>query len=164
MTLGLILADLGERKLEEDRPRNCQKVDLCVCVSGGVDFIEIKMWQTKSNGPVKIEYYSMKMRCKWCVWKLYWAASPSKKCFIQYLRAPQNSFAINVLFSSDIPLEILTHGKKNKKTDEWFHCTPTLLPSGISSRGQSAELSSPALNALVKWMPSPTEEVVSGLG
>lgn len=34
---------------------------------GEVDFIEIKMWQTKSNGPVKIEYYSMKVRCKWCV-------------------------------------------------------------------------------------------------
>lgn len=67
MTLGLILADLGERKLEEDRPRNCQKVDLRVCVLGEVDFIEIKMWQTKSNGPVKIEYYSMKVRCKWCV-------------------------------------------------------------------------------------------------
>lgn len=45
-----------------------------------------------------------------------------------------------------------------------FHQAPTLLFSVIPSRAQSAELSSPALNALVKWMPSPTEEAVSGLG
>ena len=45
-----------------------------------------------------------------------------------------------------------------------FTMPSTLLPFGISSRAQSAELSSPALNALVKWMPSPTEEAMSGLG
>jgi hypothetical protein len=63
------------------------------------------------------------------------------------------------LSSWDISLETLTHGK-NKSQDWWFHHIPILLPSGIPSKAQSAELSSPALNALVKWIPSPTEETM----
>lgn len=95
MTLGLILADLGERKLEEDRPRNCQKVDLW----GGkkVNFIEIEMWQTKPNGPGKIEDYFVKVRCK--RYESLTGQPHPARSFIQHLRAPQNSFAINILFS-----------------------------------------------------------------